>query len=60
MTIPHQDEWNQMTPDQKLEALRHAQFGQEVWVRLLIEAVERLGVTFTMGGADAEDDAPCS
>ena len=45
--IPHKDQWDRLTVDQKLDALRDQAIGHELWVRLLIQAVERLGVHFT-------------
>ena len=47
--IPHKDQWDRLAVDQKLDALRDQAIGHELWVRLLIQAVERLGVHFTTG-----------
>ena len=42
--------WEDLSADEKLEALRDNALGHEVWVRVLIQAVERLGVRFDLGG----------
>ena len=53
----HQTEWARLTVDEKLEQLRLHQLAQEVLIRALLLALQRLGVSFA---EDAEDDAPCS
>jgi len=45
----HKDDWERLTADQKLDALRDDALGHEIWIRCLIQAVERLGVRFTTG-----------
>ena len=52
--------WVDLSADEKLEALRDNALGHGGWVRVLIQAVERLGVRFDLGGEDVEDPPPCS
>ena len=44
-----------MTADEKPDALRDQAIGHELWVRLPIQAVERLDVHFTTGDAPDGD-----
>ena len=53
-------EWPTLTTEERLEALRDHAIGQEVLVKVLMQAVERLGVTFTRGDQPLKpaDDEP--
>ncbi len=50
--------WPTLTDEEKLDALRGHALGQELLVRVLLEAIQRLGVTFTRGDHDVPPAAP--
>jgi len=50
----HQSEWERLTTDEKLEHVRLHQVAQDGLILAVIQAVERLGVTFTLGN-EADD-----
>jgi len=54
MTV-HEDEWRRMTLEERVASLRITVFAQEVLIKVLMQAVERLGVTFTTGDELDED-----
>ena len=58
----HQSEWERLTTDEKLEHVRLHQVAQDGLILAVIQAVERLGVTFTLGkeadDPDGEDARP--
>ena len=53
----HQSEWVRLTTDEKLEHLRMHQLAQDALIGCMMEALERLGVTFVMG-AESESEDP--
>ena len=49
-------EWPTLTVEEQLDALRTHAIGQEVLIKVLMQAVERLGVTFTWGDESEQPD----
>ena len=49
-------EWPTLTTEEQLAALRTHAIGQEVLIKVLMQAVERLGVTFTWGDESEQPD----
>ena len=51
----HQSAWDRMTVDEKLEQVRLHQVAQDAILGTLMQALERLGVSFT-GGAEPDPE----
>ncbi len=48
--------WRTLTVEERVQALRNQAVSQEILIKVLMQAVERLGVTFTWGDESAHPD----
>ena len=48
--------WRTLTVEERVQALRNQAVTQEILIKVLMQAVERLGVTFTWGDEPEQPD----
>ena len=48
--------WRTLTVEERVQALRNQAVTQEILIKVLMQAVERLGVTFTWGDVSDHPD----